>query len=144
MKLSTKTRYAMRAILELADNFGKGPLQTGVVAEHQDISVKYLEQLMASLKSAGLIRSQRGAKGGYMLAQPPDKVKLSDIFDVFEGPVVTVECVTNENYCARAADCIARQVWSEVQRAIKNVLQSMTLQDALDKAKKSKPANYQI
>lgn len=144
MKLSTRTRYAMRAILELADNFGKGPLQTRIIAKNQDISVKYLEQLMAALKSAGLVRSQRGAKGGYILANPPDKIKLSEVFDVFEGPVVTVECVANENYCARAADCIARQVWCEVQRAVKNVLQSITLQDALDKAKKGRPANYQI
>ena len=144
MKLSTRTRYATRAILELADNFGKGPLQTRIIAEHQDISVKYLEQLMSALKSGGLVRSQRGAKGGYILANPPDKIKLSDVFEIFEGPVVTVECVANENYCARAADCIARQVWSEVQRAVKNVLQSITLQDALDKAKKGWPTNYQI
>ncbi|MCJ7728476.1 MAG: Rrf2 family transcriptional regulator [Sedimentisphaerales bacterium] len=143
MKLSTRTRYAMRAILELANNYGKGPLQTRVIARQQDISVKYLEQLMAALKSAGLVRSQRGARGGYVLARPPGKIKLSDIFDVFEGPVVTVECVVNENYCARAADCIARQVWSEVQRAVKNVLRSTTLQDAIDKAR-DRRSDYQI
>lgn len=134
----------MRAVLQLADHFGKGPLQTRVIAQQQDISVKYLEQLMSALKSSGLVRSQRGAKGGYVLAKPPDQIKLSEIFDVFEGPVVTVECVNNENYCSKAADCIARQVWSEVQRAVKNVLQSITLQAALDKAKKGQPANYQI
>jgi Rrf2 family protein len=134
----------MRAMLELAANFGKGPVQTRVIARRQDISAKYLEQLMATMKSAGLVRSQRGAKGGYVLARPPGKIKLSDIFDVFEGPVVTVECVANENYCTRAADCIARQIWSKVQRAIKNVLQSITLKDALDKAKKGRRADYQI
>jgi Rrf2 family protein len=144
MKLSTRTRYAMRAILELANNFGKGPLQTRVIAKNQDISIKYLEQLMATLKSAGLIRSQRGAKGGYILAQPPEKIKLSDVFDAFEGPVVTVECVANENYCKRAADCIARQVWSEVQKSITKVLESITLKDALDKAKTGRSADYQI
>jgi Rrf2 family protein len=134
----------MRAMLELAQSFGQGPLQTRIIAKNQDISVKYLEQLMAALKSAGLIRSQRGAKGGYILASPPDKIKLSEVFDVFEGPVVTVECVTNENYCTRAADCIARMIWSEVHRAVKDILQSMTLQDALEKAKKNCNANYQI
>ena len=134
----------MRAALELADNYGKGPLQTRVIAKNQEISVKYLEQIMATLKSSGLIRSQRGAKGGYILAQPPDKIKLSDVFDVFEGPVVTVECVTNENYCAKAAECIARKVWGEVHKAVKDVLQSMTLQDALEKAKNSCLSNYQI
>jgi Rrf2 family transcriptional regulator, cysteine metabolism repressor len=143
MKLSTRTRYAMRAILELANNYGKGPLQTRVIAQNQDISTKYLEQIMSALKSTGLIRSQRGAKGGYVLANPPEKIKLSDVFDVFEGPVVTVECVANENYCSRAADCIARQVWGEVQRAVRNVLQSTTLRDVIDKAKITK-SDYQI
>jgi Rrf2 family protein len=144
MKLSTRTRYAIRAILQLADNFGNGPLQTRVIAKDQDISVKYLEQLMSAMKSAGLVKSQRGAKGGYVLSNPPNQIKLSDVFDVFEGSVVTVECVANENYCTRAADCIARRAWCEVQQAVKNVLQSITLQDALDKAKKESPTNYQI
>ena len=143
MKLSTRTRYGMRAILELANEYGKGPLQTRIIAERQDISVKYLEQLMAALKSAGLIRSQRGAHGGYMLARPPDNIRLSEVFDVFEGPVATVECVANDNYCTRAADCVARRVWCEVQRAIKNVLQGMTLKDVLDKAA-DKTFDYQI
>ena len=144
MKLSTKTRYATRAMLELADNFGNGPLQTRIIAKHQEISIKYLEQLMAALKSAGLIKSQRGAKGGYVLSKPPEKIKLSEIFDIFEGPVVTVECVSNEKYCDRAGDCVARQVWCEIQKAIKGILESITLQDALDKAKQGKPDNYQI
>jgi Rrf2 family cysteine metabolism transcriptional repressor len=143
MKLSTRTRYAMRAVLELAANYGKGPLQTRVIAQNQEISTKYLEQIMAALKSVGLIRSQRGAKGGYILANPPEKIKLSDIFDVFEGPVVTVECVTNEKYCNRAGNCIARQIWSDVQRAVRNVLQSTTLKDVIEKAKDNK-SDYQI
>ena len=143
MKLSTRTRYAMRAVLELAENFGKGPLQTRVIAKNQDISVKYLEQLMAALKSAGLIRSQRGAKGGYILANPPEKIKLSDVFDVFEGPVVTVECVANDKYCNRSGNCIARQIWAEIQRVVRNVLQATTLKDVIEKAKDNK-SDYQI
>ena len=143
MKLSTRTRYAMRAVLELAENYGNGPLQTRVIAKNQDISVKYLEQIMAALKSVGLIRSQRGAKGGYILANPPEKVKLSDVFDVFEGPVVTVECVNNEKYCGKSGNCIARQVWAEVQRAVRNVLQGTTLQDVIEKSKENK-TDYQI
>ena len=144
MKLSTRTRYAMRAVLELADYFGKGPLQTRVIAKNQDISSKYLEQIMTALKSAGLVKSQRGAKGGYILSAPPDKIKLSDVFDVFEGKVLTVECVNNENYCKKAEECVARKIWTEVQKAIKDVLQSMTLQEALDKAKTGCQTTYQI
>jgi Rrf2 family cysteine metabolism transcriptional repressor len=144
MKLSTRTRYAVRAILELAEQFGNGPLQTRVIAKHQEISIKYLEQIMSAMKSAGIIRSQRGAKGGYVLSQPPEKIKLSEIFDIFEGPVVTVECVNNEKYCDKAGDCVARRVWCEIQKAIKGILESITLQDALDKSKKGKSADYQI
>ena len=143
MKLSTRTRYAMRAVLELAENFGKGHLQTRVIAQNQDISVKYLEQLMSALKSAGLIRSQRGAKGGYALAYPPEKIKLSDVFDIFEGPVVTVECVANDKYCSKSVNCIAKQIWNEVQLAVRNVLQSTTLQDIIDKSKNNN-SDYQI
>lgn len=144
MKLSTRTRYGIRAILELAENEGSGPLQIKTIAHRQDISVKYLEQLMATLRSAGFVRSIRGSKGGYMLAKAPNQIKLSDVFDCLEGHVTTVECVEDKNYCERAADCIARQVWAQVQDAIKNVLQSITLQDLVDRAKDKKMLNYQI
>jgi len=144
MRLSTRTRYGIRASLELAQNHGRGPLKLKIIARRQDISVKYLEQLMAILKSAGFVRSIRGAKGGYMLAKAPNQIKLSDVFDCLEDPVVTVECTENENYCARAADCIARRVWTQLQEAIKNVLQSITLQDLVDRTKSSKSLNYQI
>ena len=80
MKLSTRTRYGMRAILELAANYGKGPLQIKIIAQRQDISIKYLEQLMASLKAAELVKSVRGSKGGYILAKTPDLIRVSDCF----------------------------------------------------------------
>ncbi len=144
MKLSTRTRYGIRAIIELAMNYGKGPLQIRVIAQNQDISVKYLEQLMTILRSAGFIRSIRGSKGGYLLARQPSQIRLSDVFDALEGNVTTVECVEDKNYCDRNADCIARQVWAQVQRAIKNVLQSITLQDLVDRAKAEKKLDYQI
>ena len=144
MKLSTRTRYGVRAILELAGNQNKGPLRIKTIAHRQDISVKYLEQLMTILKSAGFVRSIRGSKGGYILAKAANQIKLGDVFNALEGSVTTVECLENENYCARAADCVTRQVWAEVQEAIMNVLQSMTLQDLVDRAKDKKALNYQI
>lgn len=144
MKLSTRTRYGIRAILEIAENEGRGPVQIKTIAQRQDISVKYLEQLMAILKSAGFVRSIRGAKGGYMLAKPPNQIKISDVFDSLEGHVTTVECVENGNYCARAADCVARQVWVQVQQAIQNVLQSITLQDLVQRVKDKRVYDYQI
>ena len=144
MKLSTRTRYRIRAILELAENYGNGPLQLRIIARNQDVSVKYLEQLMAILKSAGIVRSIRGSKGGYILAKSPDQIKVSDCFNCLEGPVITTECVEDESYCARTNDCVARQIWAEVQRAILGVLQSMTLQNLVDRAKHNKALDYQI
>ncbi len=145
MKLSTRTRYGLRAILEVAGNYGKGPLQIKIIAHRQDISVKYLEQLMAMLKSAGFVRSIRGAKGGYILAKAPNQIKLSDVFNALEGPsAISVECLEDENYCARVADCVARQVWAQVQEAIMNVLSSITLQDLVDRTKEERDLDYQI
>jgi Rrf2 family protein len=131
-------------MLELAQNQSTGPLQLKIVAQRQDISVKYLDQLMAILKSAGFIRGIRGAKGGYILAKAPNQIKLSDVFNCLEGPVTTVECVEDEDYCARAADCVTRQVWTQVQEAITDVLQSITLQDLVDRTKNNKTVDYQI
>jgi Rrf2 family protein len=144
MKLSTRTRYGLRAIIELAENGRAAPLQTKAIAASQDISVKYLEQLMTILRSAGFVRSIRGSKGGYLLAKSPNQIRLSDVFDCLEGHVTTVECVEDRTFCERAEDCVARQVWAEVQQAIKNVLQSITLQDLVDRTRDKKLSNYQI
>ena len=144
MKLSTRTRYAVRAIIELAQNEQNKPMQLKVIAERQNISVKYLEQLIAVLRSAGFVRSIRGSKGGYVLAKEPNQIRLSDVFHCLEGNVTTTECVDNEYYCERSADCAARQVWTQVQQAIENVLQSITLRDLVDRTKGQKNPDYQI
>lgn len=144
MKLSTRSRYGLRAILELAQHYGQGPLQIKVIATRQEISVKYLEQLMSLLKSAGLVRSIRGSKGGYVLAKSPNQIRLNEVFSILEGPVVMVECLENEGSCARVSDCATRYVWAEIQEAITDVLQSKTLQDLVDKAKDKKALYYQI
>jgi len=144
VKLSTRTRYGIRAILELADNYKKGTLQLKNIAQRQDISVKYLEQLMTILKSGGFIRSIRGPKGGYILAKKPNQITLYEVFSCLEGAVTTVECVQSADYCLKAADCIARQLWTQVQQAIRNVLQDITLQDLLDRSKNNRAPDYQI
>jgi Rrf2 family cysteine metabolism transcriptional repressor len=131
-------------MIELAQNEANRPLQLKIIAERQDISVKYLEQLMAVLRSAGLIRSVRGSKGGYVLSKAPSQVRLSDILHCLEGPVTTVECVEDSQSCVRAAECAARQVWVKVQQAIEEVLQSITLQDVVDMTKDAKQLDYQI
>jgi len=135
MKLSTRTRYGMRAIIELAQHEGKRPLQLKIIAERQDISVKYLEQLMSLLRSAGFVRSVRGSKGGYVLARPADQIKLNEVFRCLEGPVTTAECTEDESYCERSSDCAARQVWIRVENAIQDVLGSIKLSDLIQQAK---------
>lgn len=114
----------------MAQSHGKGPLPLKVIARRQDISVKYLEQLMAILRSAGLVKSVRGAKGGYILAKTPKQIKISELFRVLEGAsLITVECVQDKDYCRRAADCTVRQLWTQVQQAVDGVLDSITLQE---------------
>jgi Rrf2 family protein len=145
MKISTRTRYGMRAILELALAYKAGPLQIKVIAQRQNISAKYLEQLIAIIKTAGLVRSIRGPHGGYVLARPPQDIKLSEIFRVLEGPVLTVECVENKEACVSYADCITRRLWMQVNNAILNVLENKTLQDLIEMAdKKKRSMSYQI
>ena len=141
MKLSTRTRYGVRAILELAKNYGKKPMQLKAIARNQEISVKYLEQLITVLKSAGLVKSVRGIKGGYVLAKPPGEIKVSDCFDCLEGSVKIIECIENKNSCSRSSDCVARLLWAEVQAGIRTILSTTTFQDLLEK---NKVINYEI
>ena len=96
MKLSTKGRYAARAMLELALNFGKGPLQLREIAQKQEISERYLERLMTALVTAGLVRSLRGRHGGFKLAKPPKEIQLAQIIQAVEGSLSPVDCVDNE------------------------------------------------
>ena len=144
MKLSTRTRYGLRAILELAENYGQGPLRLRIIAERQEISVKYLEQLMAVLKSAGIVRSLRGPNGGYVLAKSPNEIRVSDCFNCLEGPVITSECVGNSSFCHRATDCIARGLWIDVQNTVTELLRSITLQSLIDRTREGKVLDYHI
>ncbi len=145
MKLSSRTRYGMRAMLELALEYGKKPLQIKAIADREDISNKYLEQLIAMLKSSGLVRSIRGPRGGYMLARPPAEIYLKDIFVTLEGPITPVECLEHSEYCPRCTDCATRQIWDEIQNAIMDVLKSRTLKDLVDQSVQAKETkNYQI
>ena len=96
------------------------------------------------LKAAGIVRSVRGSKGGYILAKSPGHVKVSECFQCLEGSLITTECVEDESFCERTNDCIARQVWTEVQEAVMGVLQSMTLQDLVDRANNNKAIHYHI
>lgn len=144
MKVSSRTKYGLRAAFELALNYGNGPLQLRVIAKAQDISVKYLEHLMSNLRAGGIVKSIRGAKGGYTLAKKPAQIDLYEIFLCLEGRVETADCVYDSKTCKRSADCVAMNIWVEVKKAIEKVLGSVTLQDMVDKAKKNNKLDFQI
>jgi Rrf2 family transcriptional regulator, cysteine metabolism repressor len=144
MKLSIKAEYGLRAILEVAKNQNGNPLRLKDIAQRQNISAKYLEQLMTILKTAGFVRTSRGSKGGYTLAKSANQIKISEIFNTLEGPITTAECIENKNFCANATDCVIRQIWQQVHQAMTDVLQSITLQDLVDKSEIRKGSSYQI
>lgn len=129
MKLNTRMRYGTRAMLELALHYQEGALSLTHIAAAQEISEKYLELLFASLRTAGLVQSQRGARGGYTLARPPEQITLRGIFDVLEGPEPYAPCTVDHNTCHRWATCATQDVWAQMYEASMQVLQSLTLAD---------------
>ena len=146
MKLSSKARYGTRAMLELALKYPDGTVSVKEMAERQNISVKYLEQIMSSLKSAGLVRSERGVHGGYWLTRAPEEVSLADIVHALEGSAQLVDCLHQPGRCPRGKDCPTRDIWEELQNAMEEVLQRRTLKDLVDKSKPNgnKSQNYNI
>ena len=143
MKLSTRSRYGLRAMLDLAQSFGDGPVLMNTMARNQELSPKYLHALLTTLKSAGLVRSLRGAKGGYTLARPPSKIKVSEVIQGLEGSLSIVDCVEDKILCKRSEHCITRDVWDELSKAIENVLENWTLEDLVLR-KKEKDASAQM
>ena len=140
MKLSTKGRYGTRAMLDLALHYGEGPIQLKDVAARQQISERYLEQLVLSLKAGGLLKSVRGAKGGFILARPPSEIKLIEIIQTLEGSICPVACVDDPNLCSRVDTCVTRDIWGEMGKAMTQILESQTLQDLVERQKqKVKP-----
>lgn len=129
MKLSTKARYGVRAMVRIALNQKEGPVQLGTIAEKEGVSEKYLEHLFRQLKASGLILSYRGAKGGYALARPAEKITLYDIVKTLEGNLAPVDCLNQANLCSRSSFCATREVWGELQKRIENYLKSKSLSE---------------
>jgi len=143
MRLSTKGRYGTRLMLELALNYSNRPVLLSEVAKRQEISVKYLEQLVRPLKIAGLIQSVRGARGGYMLTRPPSKITLKEIITVLEGQLSLVECVFSGN-CSRWVWCVTKDIWKEISKKVIDFLSEITLQDMVHRYRKKEHRNQKI
>ncbi len=134
MKLSTKGRYGLKAMYDLAIHFGDGPTSLKSIAERQRISDHYLEQLIATLRKSGLVKSVRGAQGGYTLSDAPVKITVGEIIRSLEGPLGVSECSLEEEptACANAECCVTRVIWKKIQDSISDVIDSITLQDMVD------------
>ena len=136
MQISTKSRYGLRAMVELALNYGDGPVSLGEIAERQDISLKYLEQIVPHLKTAGFIRSVRGASGGYSLRKDPKEITSLEILQAVEGPLAPVDCVDSPNICERSDLCATRDLWAGMAESIREYLESRTLNQLARKQEK--------
>lgn len=143
MKISTKGRYGLRAMLDMAIHFNEGPIAVHSVAERQGLSDRYLEQLMVPLKKAGLVKSVRGPQGGYVLAKEPEDILVGEIIRALEGPIAPVDCVSEEYpaECERAESCVARLVWAKVRDSIASILDSVSLKDLVQESRKISARN---
>jgi Rrf2 family cysteine metabolism transcriptional repressor len=135
MKISTKARYGIRALLDLSLHGNGDLVPLKDIAQRQQISMTYLEHLVAPLISAGIIRSVRGSKGGIVLARSPAQIRLSDIIRILEGSTAPVECVDNPQACQRSDGCVTRDIWSEMKNAVDGVLESITLENLAERQK---------
>ena len=133
MKLSTKGKYGVRALFEIAKHYGKGPLSIKAIAERQHISLSYLEQILHRLGKAGIIESVRGPHGGYSLARRPSGLTIGDVVRALEGPIALSHCLEpgENDSCRQSDDCVARMVWAKVGKKIEAALDSISFEDLL-------------
>ena len=148
MKLSTRGRYGTRLMLELAKNYGKGPISMSDISRNLDIPIKYLEQLIIPLKKANLINSVRGPKGGHMLAVAPDQINVWNILTLLETKFSFVDCLTDEDSCESTATCPIRPIWGKAFQGMTKLFKETSLQDVLtsfeDQQEEQTLASHQI
>lgn len=135
MKLSTRSRYGTRLMVDMAQHYNQGPIQLGDIAKRQDISVKYLEQIIIPLKKAHYIESIRGPKGGHILTKPPEEITVAEIVALLEEGASLTDCSEKAEVCERADFCPTRLVWKEAAEAMFDKLQSITLADLAARAR---------
>jgi len=140
IRLSTKGRYGARLMLNLAQHYNNGEESVILknVSDEEEISIRYLEQIIIPLKISRLVKSIRGAGGGYTLARDPSEIKLSEVLHALEGSCCLVECVEDSDFCQRMPTCPTYEVWKEASNLLKNYFDSITIQDLVDLAAKKK------
>jgi Rrf2 family protein len=131
MKVNTKVRYGLRAILQIAANYGGDPVPISAIAETQEISGKYLEQVVGTLRRADLIRSRKGVKGGYTLTKEPADINLWEIINALDSHTSLVDCVLEPDVCERSDACLTRSIWTLLSARMKEFWSSFTLEDLI-------------
>ena len=131
MKLSTRARYGIHAMYDLAQNYGAQPRPLKAVAEAQAIPEAYLAQLLCTLRRAGLVSSARGAQGGYMLSRPPGEITVGQVLRALEGGLNLLECLSEEDACGKSCDCPSRKVWKRLRDGLNEIVDGITLEDML-------------
>lgn len=142
MRISTRGRYGLRAMVDLGLNAHEGPMPLRLVAGRQNLSESYLEQVFSSLRKAGLVTAVRGAHGGYEISRPLEEITVAEILEAVEGPISPVQCVDKEVAepdCEQASNCPTRPFWIALRNHIEQFLQSVTLRDLVEQARQSKP-----
>ena len=132
MKLSTRCRYGIHAMFDLAQNTGNGPQAIRSIADRQIVPEQYLEQIIGLLRREGYVKSMRGAQGGYTLARPPGEITIGELIRLLEGPVMMADCMIDADACVRSGQCPSRLVWERLTNCINMVIDSITLQDMLE------------
>lgn len=139
MRITTKGRYAVRALLDLALFYERGPVNLQNICQRQDISADYLEQILRKLRNAGIVNSVRGPKGGFMLAKPPEEVNIWEVVDILDEPVDPAPCVSGprkgKKPCPRVEYCAAHKMWARLQAHLRDFLSQVTLKDLCEEAR---------
>ena len=128
MKFSTRGRYALRAMIMLAEHYGEGPLTIRVISENQEISLKYLEAIMRTFATSGLVISAKGKSGGFILSRHPKEITMADILKVSEGTLSPVACLDNPDICSLKENCKSMKMWRDLREITVNYLESITLE----------------
>ena len=144
MKLTTKTRYSLRILVQLASRFDKAPVKGKDISAKQNISEPYLEQIMITLKSVGLVRTVRGCNGGYVLNKPPEDISVLDIIETFEGKIELSDCLESSSNCEMFPHCPTKDIWKHLSDILKDEAKQITLQIIVDNMNESNIQEYVI
>ncbi len=144
MKLTMKSDYGLRAMLDLAQYYGQGPIQCSDIAHRQDIPEYYLDQLLIALRKAGLIRSVRGPQGGHLLARAPSQIMMGEVIQALDGNLAPMECVTDPTSCSQSAGCALRDVWLKVDEFTQQLVMSTSIEELARKHRAVAVEMYEI